>query len=217
MPIPLYFAADCKEIVTISETLNRALTGFGVYPDGTSRFPDTAVSALAVIDDAILCETPPGPETLDALAACCGQGCFFDFMRPAAGLHSALILGLQQRLPRAVPLFVPERYHAMAPNTVCVLSRATPCNHWERYVAEKSARYPSGWCLELIPWDRRFSRKGECRTARHIALACCELEETPEGLRYFDTPETLKQRLEIAERYGCCAAIGLYCELKKLA
>ena len=32
-----------------------------------------------------------------------------------------------------------------------------------------------------------------------------------------DTPETLKQRLEIAERYGCCAAIGLYCELKTLA
>ena len=37
MPIPLYFAADCEEIVTISGTHDRALTGYGVFSDGSVR------------------------------------------------------------------------------------------------------------------------------------------------------------------------------------
>ena len=121
------------------------------------------------------------------------------------------------RSPQAVPIFLPEAYHALAPNSVCVLSRAVPCNHWARYLEEKSAAYPAGWCLELIPWSRTFLRRGKTAEVRRLPYACCEVEARGGELRYFDTPETLQLRLAIAEKYGCCAAIGLYRELKALA
>ena len=217
MPIPLDFAADCEEIVTISGTHDRALTGYGVFSDGSVRTPPESVPALAVIDDAFLSKYVPDESVLDTLAAACGQGCFFDFVRPMAALHRALVHGLQERLPQAVPIFLPEAYHALAPNSVCVLSRAVPCNHWARYLEEKSAAYPAGWCLELIPWSRTFLRRGKTAEVRRLPYACCEVEARGGELRYFDTPETLQLRLAIAEKYGCCAAIGLYRELKALA
>ena len=217
MSIPLYFAADCEEIVTISDRHDCALTGYGVFPDGSVRTPPETVPALAVIDDAFLSKHTPDEAVLDTLAAACGQGCFFDFVRPMAALHRALVSGFQKRLPRTVPMFLPEAYHSLAPNSICVLSRAAPCNHWARYLAEKSAACPAGWCLELIPWSRTFPQRTKTTEARHLPYACCEMEAHGGELRYFDTPDTLRQRLAIAEKYGCCAAVGLYRELKALA
>lgn len=216
MSIPLYFAADCEEIVTISDEHLRALTGFGVFSDGSVRTPPVSLPALAVIDDAFLSRKLPDEQVLDTLAAACGLGCFFDFVRPIAGLHRALVYGLQERLSQAVPIFLPEAYHALAPSSVCVLSRAAPCNYWARYLAEKRTAYPAGWCLELIPWSRTFLRCGRAAEARQLPYACCEMEAYEGVLRYFDTPETLQQRLAIAEEHGCIAAIGLYRELKGL-
>lgn len=212
LPIPLYFAADCKEIVTIQNGLNRALTGFGLSADGTLRLPEEIIPALAVIDDAAPCAALPQEETLDALAECCGEGCFFDFLRPSSALHEALLRGIQRRLPQAVPLLVPEAYHDIIPNSVCVASRASPCNNWTEWCRETQRRCPSGWCLELIPWDIRC----RCRAIhgeRRLPNACCMVS----GTHYYDTPETLRQRLFIAQAHGCCAAIGLYRELKALA
>lgn len=212
MPIPLYFAADCKEIVTIQKERSRALTGFGLSENGTLRLPEEILPALAVIDDAAPCATLPQEETLDTLAECCGEGCFFDFLRPRSVLHEVLMRGIQKRLPQAVPLFVPEAYHDILPNSVCVVSRDAPCNSWAGWCLEKQRRFLSGWCLELIPWDIRL----RCRTIhgeRKLPDACCMAS----GTHYYDTPETLRQRLTIAQAHGCCAAIGLYRELKSLA
>lgn len=79
MSVPLYLAADCEEIVTISENQPRALTGCGVFTDGSARIPDLHVEALRVMDDAVVPERLPDKAALDTLAESCAQGCFFDF------------------------------------------------------------------------------------------------------------------------------------------
>ena len=217
MSIPLYFAADYEEIVTIPKRHDRALTGFGLYPDGSIRKPPDRIPALAVIDDAFLPQKTPEPHVLDMLADVCGQGCFFDFVRPQTPLHRALARGLQARLPQMVPLFLPEPYHALAPESICVLSRVRPCNHWARYLEAKGGSYPAGWCLELIPWHQALPQRRRRACRRTLPYACCELEMRGDELYYFDTAETLRLRLKVAQEYGCRAAIGLYRELKELA
>lgn len=217
MSFPFYFAADCEEFVTISDTHLRALTGFGIFSDGSARIPPRTFPALAVIDDAVISADGPNEEALDALAAHCTEGCFFDFVRPMTGLHAALTSGLRKRLPQGAPVFLPKAYCALMPEATMVLSRAVPCNHWERFLKKESAGFPAGWCLELIPWERTFRWNGTAAAPRRLPYACCELNTERGALRCYDSPETLRQRLQIARQYGCTAAIGLYRELKELA
>ena len=214
MSVPLYLAADCEEIVTISENRPRALTGYGVFADGSVRLPDRHIEALRVIDDAILPARPPDEAALNALAADCSQGCFFDFLRRPSEFHRLLLDGLKKRLPTSAPLFVPKRYLSLAPQAVCVLSPSRPSNRWTNFLQAAEASYPTGWALELIPWNLRVPLSAEAAGAKHLASACCMLERRTDGLHYFDTPETLQARFNLAQRHGCVAGIALNCEMK---
>ena len=40
-------------------------------------------------------------------------------------------------------------------------------------------------------------------------------ERRADGLLYFDTPQTLRARFSLAQRYGCIAGIALNCEMKE--
>lgn len=215
MSVPLYFAADCEEIVTISENQPRALTGCGVFADGSARIPDLHVEALRVIDDAVVPERLPDKAALDTLAEGCAQGCFFDFLRKPTEFHRALLDGLKKRLPENAPFFVPQRYLALAPQAVCVLSPTLPQNCWEAFAFQAKAEYPRGWCLELIPWSLRVPLKAEPKSARRLPCSCCLVERRADGLLYFDTPQTLHARFSLAQHYGCIAGIALNCEMKE--
>lgn len=214
MSVPLYLAADCEEIVTILENRPRALTGYGFYADGSVRLPVSQVDALRVIDDAVVPSRLPDEAALDALAADCSQGCFFDFLRRPSEFHRVLLAGLKKRLPTSAPLFVAKRYLSLAPQAVCVLSPSRPSNRWTNFLQAAEASYPSGWALELIPWNLRVPLSAEAAGAKHLASACCMLERRTDGLRYFDTPETLQARFDLAQRHGCVAGIALNCEMK---
>ena len=142
MSVPLYLAADCEEIVTISENQPRALTGCGVFADGSARIPDLHVEALRVIDDAVVPERLPDEAVLDTLAEGCAQGCFFDFLRKPTEFHRALLDGLKKRLPENAPFFVPQRYLTLAPQAVCVLSPTLPQNCWEALPFRRKPNIP---------------------------------------------------------------------------
>ena len=47
-----------------------------------------------------------------------------------------------------------------------------------------------------------------------LPAAQCNCEKSPAGLRYFDTPESLRQKLAHAAAHGCRCAIGLWQELQ---
>lgn len=214
MSVPLYLAADCEEIVTISENQPRALTGYGFYADGSVRLPASQIPALCVIDDAVIPQVLPDEAALDALAEHCAQGCFFDFLRKPTEFHSVLTGGLEKRLPTHVPRFVPKQYLAFVRQAVCVLSPTLPQNRWEIFAQTAGTAFPKGWCLELIPWNLRVPMKTEARPAELLPSACCMLECRTDGLRYFDTPTTLQSRFDLAQKHGCIAGIALNCEMK---
>ena len=95
MPVPVYLAANCKEIATF--TGRAAVLGLGFLPDGGARIPACPLQGhMAVIDDAVLPQRVP-EETLDRLAARCGGGCCLDFLRTPGPVHRAVAQGLQRR------------------------------------------------------------------------------------------------------------------------
>ena len=169
MPVPVYLAANCKEIATF--TGRAAVLGLGFLPDGGARIPACPLQGhMAVIDDAVLPQCVP-EETLDRLAARCGGGCCLDFLR-------------------------------------------TPGNAWDGFVRSAERRFPNGWALELTPWAAELPAPPLPYPGGMLPAALCSCEKSPAGLRYFDTPESLRQKLAHAAAHGCRCAIGLWQELQ---
>lgn len=209
MAIPLYFAANWKEFV--SGTQKRwAQIGFGFIPNGTLRMPQQRIpEALCIIDDRDVPAAVPD-ELLQMLAAQCENGCFLDFERPPLPFHAALLAALGQ----VRPLLVPEQFLSYVPQGLAVVSCPWPCNCWERFCAESAKNHPNGWAMELIPWRYRIDDPFGCaEAARFIEGALCHCQSSSEGTLYYDDRQTLLQKLSMAERHGCCLAIGLAEEL----
>ena len=167
---------------------------------------------MAVTDDAVLPQRVP-EETLDRLAARCGGGCCLDFLRTPGPVHRAVAQGLQRRLGNA-PMLLPAAYHAFAPEALPVLSCLRPCNAWDGFVRSAERRFPNGWALELTPWAAELPAPPLPYPGGMLPAALCSCEKSPAGLRYFDTPESLRQKLAHAAAHGCRCAIGLWQELQ---
>lgn len=211
MSVPVYLAANCKEIATF--TGRAAVLGFGFLPDGAARIPVCPPQGhMAVVDDAVLPEYVP-EETLDRLAAHCTGGCCLDFLRPPGPVHRAAAQGLQRRL-RGAPMLLPASYHAFAPEALPVLSCLRPCNAWEGFVRAAERHFPGGWALELTPWSAEIQAPPLPYPGGRLPAALCSCEKSPAGLRYSDTPESIRQKLEQAAAHGCRCAIGLWQELR---
>lgn len=211
MPVPVYLAANCKEIATF--TGRAAVLGLGFLPDGGARIPACPLQGhMAVIDDAVLPQRVP-EETLDRLAARCGGGVVWIFCaRPApctAPWRRACSSG--SGMPRCC---CPAAYHAFAPEALPVLSCLRPCNAWDGFVRSAERRFPNGWALELTPWAAELPAPPLPYPGGMLPAALCSCEKSPAGLRYFDTPESLRQKLAHAAAHGCRCAIGLWQELQ---
>lgn len=215
MPIPLYYAANWKEIVNNSKK-RWAQTGFGFNADGSARIPPHVVPGIpCVIDDAVLPALSEG--AVQALAQYCASGCYLDFERPVSERHRLLLRLLRAHTSRSKLFAVPVRF--AAEGMLPVFSCPTPCNNWEAFLSGADRRFPNGWMLELVPWDRFVPDPGgnPVLPARRLSQAVCFLKAEKNGVRYYDTPETLQAKLSMAERHRCTAAISLYQELAALS
>ena len=213
MAIPLYFAANWKQFMYDSG-ISRAQIGYGFRQDGTLQIPERQIpDALCVIDDSVLPTNPVAAEQLAMLAGFCENGCFLDFERPVHPFHIALIAALHG----IVPLLVPAQWIVYAPEALAVLSCSTPCNSWREFCRSASQRFPRGWALEVTPWQQRCGFPLRCSVSeRFVRSALCRCRSSAEGLVYYDTGETLTDKLSVAEQLGCRCAIGLYEELAEL-
>ena len=163
MPVPVYLAANCKEIATF--TGRAAVLGLGFLPDGGARIPACPLQGhMAVIDDAVLPQRVP-EETLDRLAARCCGGCCLDFLRTPGPVHRAVAQGLQRRLGNA-PMLLPAAYHAFAPEALPVLSCLRSGRSWrtQRHMAAAAPSVCGRSCS-------RFSRSGMDKTVMRLRAA----------------------------------------------
>lgn len=219
MSIPLYFAAECKAFTTASPQLLKAFTGFGIYNDGSPRIPSMAglAKGLVVIDDQTLPQVEVPENTFETLITYCKAGCFFDFMQAPTQAHSAIIQGFLPLLGKESLVLVAETYGQQFLNCIPVISCPFPLNHWERFIRQCGKLYPSGWCLELIPWAWKMNTSlNTQKSEEYLENVMCLTKHTGGIIQYYDTAETLLSRLHLAENYGCRYAIGLYHELTEL-
>ncbi len=210
MSIPWYFAENWKESVNNGD-FSHAQTGFGLHNDGTARLNPCSFPALCVIDDSVI--TLPKEEAITTLAEHCTHGCCLDFAKPVQTAHIVLLSGLQRL---CTGLFaVPARFLPYAPKAHPLLSCPRPCNSWLSYVKNCQQRFPKGWLLELTPW-RHISPCHMKQASGRLKSAVCEYRCERGITQYYDTKETIREKIKYAEDNGCIAVIGLYSEWKTL-
>ena len=210
MSIPCYFAENWKESVNGADFFY-AQTGFGLCSDGTARLNPCSFPALCVIDDSVL--SSPDESAILELAKHCGQGCCFDFAKPVQSAHVLLLKGLSKHCKGL--LVAPPRFLPYAPGATPLLSCPSPCNSWLSYVRSCHQRFPKGWALELTPW-RHISPCRMKQAAGRLKSAVCEYRCERGITQYYDTKETIQEKIKYAENSGCIAVIGLYSEWNSL-
>lgn len=211
MSIPFYFAMEENETEP-QDGKRYAQLGFGFNADGTLCLPERRIRhAAAVINDRFLPETAPDAAALDRLAVACGNGCFLDFERPINEVSAAIAIGLRRRL--SVKMAVPPMLHAMIPDAYVQIAGQL-CNHWERFARSAMERYGGSWVLEVVPWRVTMPSVRNSDEQGYLQKALCIYEIRDGSIRYDDTKESLREKLVIAEQYGCQAAIALYREIK---
>ena len=210
MSIPCYFAENWKESVNGANFIY-AQTGFGLCSDGSARLNPCSFPALCVIDDSVL--ALPKEEAIAALAEHCGHGCCLDFAKPVQTAHIVLLSGLQKRCKGL--LVVPPRFLPYAQKALPLLSCPRPCNSWLSYVRGCRQRFPQGWVLELTPW-RHISPCHMKQAAGRLKSALCDYRCERGITQYYDTKETLQEKIKYAEDNDCVAVIGLYSEWETL-
>ena len=216
MPFHVYFASNWKESVN-DQRIFPAQYGFGFTESGAPRLPEKLLpDALRIIDDAILPKAVPDAAAFRQLAHQCSKGFFFDFERTPTQMHTAMLRGLSQELSDIPLLIAAERF---APLCTSVLPLVTPpprCANWLSFAAQTGAHYPKGWVLELIPYAYSVQMPFAAQSSGRLQDALCCYRQTGKKIRYFDTYETLSQKLAIAQEHACCAAIGLLKDLQPL-
>ena len=210
MSIPCYFAENWKESVNKGNFFY-AQTGFGLYSDGSARLNPCSFPALSVIDDAVL--PLPKEESITALAEHCHNGVCLDFAKSVQTAHIILLSGLQRR---CTGLFtVPARFLPYAPKALPMVSCPRPCNSWLSFAQGCRQRFSKGWILELTPW-RHISPCHMKQAAGRLKSALCEYRCERGITQYYDTKDTLREKIKYAEANGCIAVIGLYSEWEAL-
>lgn len=202
LSIIIYLAIKGGEAENFSEK-RPAQVGFGFYPDGSVRLPQRMTTdAAAVVDDRFM------PKFSDSamlqLKSRIDHGCILDFEREPSELHFKLISGLADR--RIIAL--PERFSQKMPQALPIVSCPEPCNSWAQFARAAHDRHPKGWMLELIPW--RHAMAGNANQEEgYLQSSVCRFRRTEKGILYYDTAQTLRQKLSVAQTHGCRAAIVL--------
>lgn len=213
MSIPFYFAMEENE-AELPAGSRFAQLGYGFHEDGSLRIPARKIpGAAAVIDDNIVPAKAPEPAVLDHLAEVCGNGCFLDFERPINEIGAAVAVGLRQRLNEKMT--VPPALHRLCPKADVQIPGLL-CNNWESFVRRVQAKYGDRWILEVIPWDKRIKAPYTEVQDGCLQTAVCHYCVKAGGVHYYDTEETIRQKLAVAERNGCQAGIILLREFKQI-
>lgn len=216
MPFHVYFASNWKDSVN-DQRIFPAQYGFGFTENGALRLPEKLLpDALRIIDDAILPRTVPDAAALSRLALQCSKGCFFDFERAPTQMHTAIIRGLSQKLSDTPLMVAAERFVPLCASLLPLVSPPPRCTNWRDFAAKNGARYPKGWVLELIPNAYSVQMPLSAQSSGRLEDALCCYRQTGKTIRYYDTYETLSQKLALAREHACCAAIGLLKDLQPL-
>ena len=213
MPFPVYFASNWKESVNDPRVLP-AQYGFGFMPDGALRLPERMIpGALRIVDDAVLPTRAPEQASLAQLASLCKSGCLLDFERKPTPVHAAILRALAALLDGA-PLFsAPERFLEVCPALVPLVTTPDRCANWADFVSQAGKRHPNGWVLELIPRKDSVRLPFAAQSSGELRDAVCRYRQSGQTAEYFDTRQTVAQKLTLARASGCRACIGLASEL----
>lgn len=209
MSMPLYLAVNDEEFIKNGK-FHLAQTGFGFYPNGFVRLPKRIISgSVAIIDDLYLPNFSSSAAQM--LKSKLPNGCILDFERKVSSIHKKLI----QMLTGIKIIALPAAYHALSPSSYPIISCPEPCNSWRQFITDMQNKFPRGWMLEIVPWKQLI--EGKAKNAEGmLASALCRYRTENGKLLYFDTKETIRQKLQLAQMQGCKGVIGLYRELKEL-
>ncbi len=212
MSIPLYLGTNCKESVTLSGA--RALSiGCGLTKNGEFRRAQNFWSGTPLLLDDAVIATPTGKcwEEIRSLSA---KGCILDFERSPGPFHSQFIQGLLRM--NISPLWLPKAYISFAPKAIALVPHNLPHNSWRQYCQGVEKQYGRRWALELQPikWEKKLPQKQSNREFfLKEALCQCKIQEN--RILYYDSAQSLLQKLRIAEDHGCQGAIALWAEWPK--
>lgn len=235
MQLPLYFAVfPSSPPESSADGCPLAALGYSFSPDGTEIIAPVPFPAdLLVLNDSVL--PPPGTPApaaehlLKIITRDKFTGVMFDFERPVNGFCTSFLAEVLPLLPHSVFRIVPPHYASLSQDSLVLFYDGQVCNRFAAQCAAWQRAYPNRWCLESAPWNYivRDGREEACtcshlQSLRHtepwpetlLESACCMISAHNGEYRLFDTAETLRRKLELAEENGCCLSIGLYEELK---
>lgn len=229
--MPLYFAIFSKEIFQYPENSHPiAAIGCTFDPVSGQIVRESAFSAdMLVVDDQVLPQTGKPASYARSLLPLLKQAgaarVMFDFERPANTFCTQFLTELAGQLPEQLVQIVPPAYATLCPNAL-VMASGTLCNSWRHFCARQQETYGQRWCLELVPWNYQIqqNRRTRCTHAQISRLnftarsrnpnALCITSQTEDTNYLFDTTDTLTEKLQLAQQYGCQLAVGLYEELE---
>ena len=193
-------------------------------------------ASAMLLQDSIQPQYTPTP-VLTALivqyASACHTGLICDCARPRNSFWEGLLHMLDASCHKAsLPLWVPEAYAAFAPHALVMVPSGVTSGNYRMALQQAAASYPGRCVLELRPVRSRLSAGSHqveeavleqaqleqllpaCTDTVFFSEAlCCSgmtfLERRVPSLILFDTKESIRLKLQIAEAAGFSSAVML--------
>lgn len=208
MSISVYLVIKAEEMPNYPKNLLVQMN-CGFHANGSVRLPIPPIRNIVMIDDLNLPNF--SASALQILRSKITNGCILDFEREPNNLHKRLIQGLQDKRVIAIP----EKFYSFARGAFPMVSCPDPCNSYLQFVTNTQKRYPNGWMLEITPWNHERTGTSK-QTEGFLTNALCYFKKQNDKVIYYDTKESVAQKLKSAQQHGCKAAIALYSEVKNL-
>lgn len=209
MSIPFYFAMNEDEEKKYKAPF-KAQLGFGFQLGGNPVVPSRVIPrAPMVINDMVL---PAGVGQTNRLAEYGSVGCILDFERELLPIHIEILKQMEVFLPKDAFIAIPQALVPYSSRGIVLLCPDRPVNSWEGF-CQAQARGYKRWFWEAVPWEqsRAFPFRGVSQGS--LPGGTCRYETHSGTIHYYDTWDTIRQKLAIAEQWGCQGAIGLAMEL----
>lgn len=231
MGLPLILAMTPAEMAcagTLPEKCAWMACQFSPWGQGISNIPEKLPpNSVLILNDRTPCQGH-SPDLVagqieDILSQFGCKSLLLDFQRPGSPEAEAVIRGLCRRIP--CPVIVSECYAANRDNPV-FLPPAPLHVPLEKYLApwqEREIWLEAGLCQETITVTEKgtafapqFPTDG-LEDGFYDDALCCRYRTyiRDEEIRFtlFDTRESLRMKLELAQSLGVASAVGLYLEL----
>lgn len=214
MSIDLYLIGNCKEIMTFPQA--KAISyGWGMDHRGNLRKPDIwNAEAPIVIDDSITGSV--SVRFLSELLPYCKQGCILDLERKPSRFHNSLLFAMEQN--HISPLWVPVAYCRNTTQAYKMVVSDLPHNSWRQFCTSQLKKGDEKWVLEYHPLQitKKLTYAKKSDRSFFLEEAVCMIKNEDRQVLYYDTADTVKEKLRIAEQCGCCGVIGIAEEWKSL-